>query len=106
MPVDLHMCVRRPQIQLSESFTGKILKAPDFRFRLDKEGRIPFMSETHVVFGDKNMSASMLKPKMRAQLLERAQRERWVTRSPDYVRTAISSATNIPMAIIRAVSFS
>lgn len=97
--IDFHMAIRKPSLQVLESYTAEIIPPPDFRFKLDKSGVLPFNAVTHLVFGDKTLIAPQIKPHMAKMLRERATTERWMTKAPSSVKDAIQKATNLPNTV-------
>ena len=100
--LDYHMCVRKPFLQVLESYTAETMSSPDFRFKLDKSGILPFNAITHLTFGDSTLVANQLRPKMSRLLHERATQERWLMKSPSAIKMSIQSATNLPSTIFSA----
>lgn len=105
IPLDYHLSGRIRGIHLLESYTGE-LKAPDqFRFKLDKDGRIPFNTVTHVVFGDSVLIKPWVTPKVRKALFEQAVAERWLSRSEDDIRSKVAKTADIPLNELRKFDF-
>lgn len=105
VPLDYHLVGRLRGINLLESYTGELKGSDQFGLKLDKEGRLPFNTVTHVVFGDASFIKPWVSPKVRKQLLEQAVKEKWVTRSEDDLRAKISKAADIPLVQLRKFDF-
>ena len=106
IPLDLHMSYRLRNINLIESYTGKVRLPIDFRLKLDKEGRVPFNSVTHVVFGDDELIKPMVSHKLKKDLLEAAVKDRWLTRSEGDVLSRIALIMRIPKSNLSKYNFS
>lgn len=105
MPLDYHISGRVRNIKVLERFTGE-LKDPDkFKLKLDKEGRVPFNTTTHVVFGDSILIKPWVTPKIRRQLFEQAEKERWLSLSESQIRERVSVTAKIPASDIRKFDF-
>lgn len=105
IPLDYHISGRIRNIHLLESYTGKLKNLSEFGLRLDKEGRIPFNSVTHAVFGDSVLIKPWVTPKMRKVLLEQASKERWISRGQDDILSRISKTSQIPLNELRKIDF-
>ena len=105
VPLDLHMTHRLRGVKSLESYTGRLKDPEEFRFRLDKEGRVPFQAAVHLVLGDDVLIKPMVTPKIRKELLETASKERWASRSEEDVRLRVSKITQIPIATLRKYDF-
>lgn len=105
VPLDYHISGRIRNVWLLESYTGLLRPSSDFGRRLDKEGRIPFNTVTHVVFGDSVLIKPWVTPKIRKVLFEQAVKERWVSLSQDDLRFRISKTANIPLSELRKFDF-
>jgi hypothetical protein len=103
IPLDYHINGRIRNIHLLESYTGKLRPSSEFGLRLDKEGRIPFNSVTHVVFGDSVLIKPWVTPKVRKALFEQAVKERWISRSQDDILVKISKTAQIPLGDLRKI---
>lgn len=105
IPLDLYISSRLSGVVLLESYTAKIRKPNEFRFKLDKEGRVPFQSFVHVALGD----SALLKPqatlKMRKQIIEDAVKDRWLTRGDDDILRRVSKITGIPSSTLKRYDF-
>ena len=104
-PLDHHIGARIRNVKILESYTGKLKPISDSKFRLDKEGRVPFLSITHVVLGDKVLIKPMVKNKARRELLEEAGKDKWITRSVEDIRFRIAKALGVSMASLRKYDF-
>lgn len=105
VPLDYHISGRIRNVNLLESYTGKLRPTSEFNLKLDKEGRIPFNSTTHVVFGDGSFIKSMVGIKIRKLLFEQAVKEKWISRSEDDIRQRISKTADIPIRELRKFDF-
>lgn len=106
IPLDLHISNRIRSLSLLESYTAESYTPFDFRFKLDKEGRIPFYPVTHLVFGDNVLINPMLKNKLRRDVLEQAIKEKWISRGEEELRNKLAKALNIPTSQLRRYDFS
>lgn len=105
IPLDLHIAGRIRGIHLLESYTAKVKTPDEFRFRLDKEGRIPFQPAVHVVFGDDILFKPQITPKIRKQLLEDAVKDRWLTRSEEDIRHRLAKVTEMSASKLKSFDF-
>lgn len=105
VPLDFHIMGRLRNIVVMESYTGLVRPGTDIKARVDKEGRLPFNTTTHLVFGDKVMIKPMITPKIRKLLLEQAEKEKWVSRGEDDIRQRIVKTASIPMKDLRKYDF-
>lgn len=105
VPLDLHISSRLRGVQLLESHTARLRPPSEFRFKLDKDGRVPFQSSVHLLLGDSVIIKSMVSSKIKRTILETASQERWVGRSEDDVRQRLSKISQIPMATMRKYDF-
>jgi hypothetical protein len=105
IPLDYHLGGRLRNIVLLESYTGKLRPQKEFNLKLDKEGRLPFTTTAHVVFGDGVLIKPMITPKIRKLLFEYAEKDKWISRSDDDVRLRISKLANIPLNDLRKFDF-
>lgn len=103
--LDRHMTHRLRNISLLESYTGELKKSEDFKFALDKEGRVPFQSAVHLVLGDSNLIKAQISPKIKKIILETAEQERWTSRSADDIRGKLAKITDIPLSFFRKYDF-
>lgn len=103
--LDYHIASRLRGVQLLESHTARIRPPSEFRFRLDKDGRVPFQSAVHIALGDGDLIKPMVALKTKREILDTAEKERWLTRSEEEVRNRISKISNIPVATFRRYDF-
>lgn len=103
--LDYHISSRLRGVQLLESHTATIRTPGEFRFRLDKDGRVPFQSAVHVTLGDSDLIKPFVGLKIKREILEAAEKERWLTRSEEDVRNRIAKISNIPVATFRKYDF-
>ena len=105
IPLDYHLAFRVRGVIVLESYTAKLRKPDEFKFKLDKEGRVPFQSVTHAVLGDSALLKPQISPKIRKSLLETAEKDRWISRSEEDLQSRISKITNISTSILRSYAF-
>jgi hypothetical protein len=105
IPLDWYLSFRIRNVQLLESYTGLTKHPRDFGLKLDKEGRIPFLPITHVIFGDGVLIKSWIGIKIRRDLLEQAEKERWSSRSNDDLLGKIVRKLNLPTSTFRKYDF-
>jgi hypothetical protein len=105
IPFDFYLSGRIRNIRLMESYTAKTIPPPDFKYKLDKEGRIPFNSTTHVVFGDDVMIKPMAQRTLRKELFEQAVKEKWIHRDESDIRVRIAKKLGIPTSDLRRFDF-
>lgn len=105
IPLDYYLSFRTRNLSLLESYTGIIRTPKEFGLKLDKEGRLPFLPTTHVVFGDGVMVKQMVPLKIKRELLELAEKEKWFTRSEDDIRFKIISKLNLHSSFFRKFDF-
>lgn len=101
VPIDYHAAGLIDQIWSFESYTGKVRPRSEFGLKIAKEGVIPFNGITHYVFGDKLMIRSQLKRGDRPKLLERAEKEHWVSKSKDQLTDILSKQLGISSSELR-----
>jgi hypothetical protein len=105
VPLDLHIASRLRNIQLLESFTARIRTPYEFKLKLDKSGSVPFYSCTHAVLGDDVLLKPQVGIKIKREILEAAEKEKWYTRSEDDVRSRLAKITDIPVGTLRRYDF-
>ena len=105
IPLDLFVASRIRNVSLIESYTGKIKPSTEFKFKIDKDGRLPFQPSALVVFGDDILIKPMVMHKKRKDLLEEAERDKWVSRSEDDIRSKLVKALNIPSRSLSKFDF-
>jgi hypothetical protein len=105
IPLDYYITFRIRNISLLESYTGLIKSPKEFGKKLDKEGRIPFLPTTHVVFGDGVMIKQMVSLKIKRELLEQAEKEKWFTRSEEDIRFKIIVKLNLHSSFFKKFDF-
>jgi hypothetical protein len=102
---DFHIAKRLRGIMILESNTGRLRPAQDIRAKLDKSGFIPFMTTTHVVFGDGYLIKPLASNKIQRSIREQAEKERWLSRSEDDIQARISKTSGIPLKDLRKFDF-
>lgn len=105
IPFDFHISRRLRGIMLLESYTGLLRPVQDVRMRLDKSGAIPFTTITHLIFGDGHLIRPMVSPKVRRDVREQAEKEKWLSRSEEDVKNRISKINGVPFKELRKFDF-
>lgn len=89
-PVDLHIREDFPNLYILESYTGVVKQVGQFGTKLAvKDERVPFNWTTHKLFGDPHDIKSVLKPKDKETLFERAIQKRWSMMSEGEIKADI-----------------
>ena len=103
--LDYYAAFRIRGLVLLERHTARIRKPDEFRFKLDKEGNIPFQSTPHVVLGDNTLIKPWINHKTKKLILEAAEKDRWISRGEEDIRGRISKITDIPVSTLRKYDF-
>lgn len=94
-PVDLHLTFRLPRLELLERYTGEIKTLKEFGTKISSDPNVPFCLATHRAFGDKIHIEPMAKRGDKTKLLEQAAKNRWQTRTADYIARDISRTLTV-----------
>lgn len=105
IPLDLYMSARIRKLVLLESYTGRIRTPPEFRIKIDKEGRVPFTSAAHVALGDSVLIKPMANLKQRKAIYEAAEKDRWLTRGEEDIRNRIAKIMDVSSNTLRKYDF-
>ena len=105
IPLDWYLSFRLRGVKLVESNTARIRLVEDYRYRLDKDGRVPFQPAVHAVLGDGVLLQSQVDRKTRKTILETAEQDRWVGRGPDDVLHRIAKLSGINDGKLRRYDF-
>jgi hypothetical protein len=96
--LDLHIGRLIPNIHLLERYTGDVLTYSQFGKKLDKGGRVPFNVYTHRAFGDDLLLEPLVQRKLKKELLEVAEKKRWMRLSPGEIAVHIKDVTGVSIA--------
>lgn len=105
IPLDFYMAKRVRGIQILQRHTGKVVSPDSVRLKFDRGGRVPWMTTTHVVFGDGVLIGTLLDRSSRKVLLDDATTHKWMSRSEEEIRQRIIKLTKIPPATLRKYDF-
>lgn len=102
---DFHIAGRLRGVMILESNTGRLRPVPDIRVKLDKSGVIPFLTTTHVVFGDGYLIKPLATNKVKREIVLQAEKENWLSRTEEDIRNRISKIGSIPLKDLRKFDF-
>lgn len=105
VPLDWYLSYRLRNVKLVESNTARIRPVDEYRFRLDKNGRVPFQPPVHAVLGDGALIKSQVDRKQRKAILDAAEQERWLSRSPDDIMNKTAKLSGISTGKLRHYDF-
>lgn len=105
MPLDYHIDGRLRNVSVIKSYHATVETHKDFRFRLDKEGRIPFTAATHLVFGDNALIKQEIPLKTKRLILETAEKEKWASRSETDVYQKLVKLSDLPARFFKDHDF-
>jgi hypothetical protein len=105
IPLDWYLGYRLRNVKLVESNTARVRTVDEFRYRLDKEGRVPFQPAVHAVLGDGVLLQSQVDRKTRKLILDTAAQERWISRSHDDVLARVARLSGVSTSKLRHYDF-
>lgn len=105
IPLDFHISKRLRNIVRFKSYTGELETADDFKLLFDKEGRLPFNTAIHLTFGDSQMIKPWASPKAKREILEVAEKDRWLTKSEGDIRKHLAKIMDIPVTKFQKYDF-
>lgn len=105
IPLDFHLASRVRNLLVFESYTGKVRPWDEIRFRIDKDGFIPFNSTTHGVLGDRVLIKPLVSGKVKREILAKAKEDKWLSRTEEDIRHRIAKIANLPIRDLRKFDF-
>lgn len=93
--LDLHIGRLLSDVRLLQRYTGDTLSYSQFGSKLDKEGRVPFNVYTHRAFGDDLLLEPIAKRKVKKDLLDDAEKRRWMRLSAPEIANRIKEITGV-----------
>jgi hypothetical protein len=87
--IDYHVHKACNKFMLIDSFTGNQLTAKDLPKKVFGNEVVPFNTMLHAILGDKDDIKCSLKGKEKTQLIEYAEKDRWLAHSEDHIRTSL-----------------
>ena len=77
VPADFHLYRFFNDFTILESYTGALKEHKQLGKKVFKNEALPFNKYTHLLLGDKWYMKSLIKPKDKSKIIERATREHW-----------------------------
>ncbi len=96
IPLDFHIARSLRNVLLVSSHTGSVVDKKGFNKKVFKTTDIPFTIDTHAILGDTVSFKSILKPKLKKELMQASVRENWAMQSNAQVRTSMNNAGFFP----------